>query len=158
MTVGLAAVLVTVAVVLVLGGRTVLLGRQVRRLSREVEALRQRLAENPLAARSPGIIAPGARRDLADGSRYADADDIIRPVPIGAGDVEPDLSDSRVASVTLAAPLIKVAALSHGVRRALSEENRMRAAYAFRKELRRQRRLRRKRPSAGPPPKEGWRP
>lgn len=50
---------------------------------------------------------------------------------------------SRVASVTLGGPLIKVAAFGHGVRRALREEHRMRMAYLMRKELRRQQKLRR---------------
>jgi hypothetical protein len=66
-----------------------------------------------------------------------------------------DLSVSRVASVTLAGPLIKVAALSHGLRRALDEESRMRIGYAVRKELKRQRKMRRRRRS-GRAPSKGW--
>jgi hypothetical protein len=55
-----------------------------------------------------------------------------------------DPTVSRVVSVTLAGPLIKVAAFSHGVQRALREESRMRIAYAFRRELKQQRRMRRR--------------
>ena len=55
-----------------------------------------------------------------------------------------DLTTTRIASVALGGPLIKVAALSHGVRRALSEEQRMRIAHVMRKELRQQRKMRRR--------------
>lgn len=51
---------------------------------------------------------------------------------------------ARVASVTLSEPLIKVAAFTHGVRRALDEEQRIRISATFRRELRRQRKLRRR--------------
>jgi hypothetical protein len=67
-----------------------------------------------------------------------------------------DLSVSRVASVTLAGPLVKIAAFSHGLRRALDEESRMRISYAMRKELKRQRKLRRQR--ARHATSTGWRP
>ena len=66
-----------------------------------------------------------------------------------------DLTTARIASVTLGGPLIKVAAFSHGVRRALDEEQRMRISYAVRKELRRQRKLRRRRRNEQAPSK-GW--
>ncbi len=57
---------------------------------------------------------------------------------------DPDMTAARVASVTLSEPLIKVAAFTHGVRRALDEEQRMRMSATFRRELRRQRKLRRR--------------
>ncbi len=66
-----------------------------------------------------------------------------------------DLTTARIASVTMGRPLIKVAAFSHGVRRALDEEQRMRISYAVRKELRRQRKLRRRRRNEQAPSK-GW--
>jgi hypothetical protein len=56
-------------------------------------------------------------------------------------------SVTRVVSVTFAGPLIKVAALSHGLQHALREESRMRIGYAVRRELKRQRKLRRRQPS-----------
>ncbi len=68
-----------------------------------------------------------------------------------------DLTTARIASVVLGGPLIKVAAFSHGIRRALREEHRMRVAYVVRKEMRRQRKIRRRRRSE-PAPSQGWRP
>jgi hypothetical protein len=65
------------------------------------------------------------------------------------------LTTGRIASVTLGGPLLKVAAFSHGVRRALDEEQRMRISYAVRKELKRQRKMRRRRRAEGAPSK-GW--
>ncbi|HEY7042948.1 MAG TPA: hypothetical protein VH419_04700 [Nocardioidaceae bacterium] len=64
-----------------------------------------------------------------------------------------DLSTARVASVTLGGPLIKVAAFSHGVRHALDEEQRLRIRYAVRKELRHQRKMRRRRRTERAPSK-----
>ncbi len=75
----------------------------------------------------------------------------------GVGPVD-EPTAGQVVSVTVGGPLIKIAAFSHGVRRALDEEHRMRIAYAFRRELRRQRRMRRRGPVDRPPAKEGWRP
>lgn len=126
----------------------VLLGRQVGRLRAEVQVLaggRHHVHEESRELRIPSPVAP---------------DELVHtPTPLGPPEVEPDLSVARVASVTLAGPLIRVAAFSYGVRRALAEESRMRIAYAFRKELRRQHKLRRRRTvAAGPPGKEGQRP
>ena len=66
-----------------------------------------------------------------------------------------DLTTARIASVTLGGPLIKVAAFSHGVRHALDEEERIRISYAVRKELRRQRKIRRRR-RRDKAPSEKW--
>ena len=68
-----------------------------------------------------------------------------------------DLTTARIASVTLARPLIKVAAVAHGVRRALGEEQRMRVRHTMHRELRRQRKTRRRRRAAQASP-QGWRP
>ncbi len=68
-----------------------------------------------------------------------------------------DLTAARVASVTLARPLIKVAAAAHGVRRALDGEHRMRIRYAMRQEVRRQRKTRR-RSGVRQEPSSGWQP
>ncbi len=70
---------------------------------------------------------------------------------------EDDPTTARIASVALGGPLIKVAAFSYGVRHALDEEQRMRISYAVRMELRRQRKMRRRR-RAQRAPSEGWRP
>lgn len=66
-----------------------------------------------------------------------------------------DLTTRRVASVTLARPLIKVAALSYGVRRALDDEHRLRVRLTMRRELKRQRKMRRRR-RADQAPAQGW--
>jgi hypothetical protein len=137
---------VAVAVALLLGVVVVHLAYQVRRLQAEV----QTLVRSRDAAPREETVEP-----VATSPPVVDEELVITPMPIGPPEVEPDLSVSRVASVTLAGPLIKVAAFSHGVRRALAEESRMRVAYAFRKELRRQRKVRRKRSAARPPGKEG---
>jgi len=80
-------------------------------------------------------------------------------VPIITALVDPvdeiDLTTRRVASVTLARPLIKIAAFSFGVRRALDDESRMRVRLAMRRELKRQRKMRRRR-RAGRAPSQGW--
>jgi len=67
---------------------------------------------------------------------------------------DPDLTAARVASVTLAEPLIKVAAFAHGLRRALDEEQRIRISATFRRELRRQRKVRRRQASNRTRPEE----
>lgn len=66
-----------------------------------------------------------------DGPEYVITFDAQDPVPV---------STQRVVSTTLGEPLIKVAALSHGVRRALREEKRAHLAYQVRREYRRRRR------------------
>lgn len=143
MTVVTIAIVSAAAVVIVLVAVTLSLTRQVRRLGTQVQSL-----SHATPAGAP--IVPHAREDDAT---------VLTPVPMGRTELEPDLRAARVASVALAGPLVKLAAFSHGVRRALDEETRIRAAHAFRKELRRQRRLRRRQAAAaGPPHKEGWRP
>lgn len=132
------------------------LASQVRRLADDVVQLRRDYPPNrPAAATAPSLD----RRPGAQAS----------PSPPGVGPVETlseqrtgepvpvitrladetsahgDASTSRVASVTLGPPLIKVAAFAYGVRRALADEQRMRVSHAVHKELRRQRRLRRRR-------------
>jgi hypothetical protein len=82
-----------------------------------------------------------------------DISDRLRGVASTGSDDE--LSTSRIASVTLGGPLIKVAAFGHGVRHALDEEQRMRISYAVRKELRRQRKIRRRR-RVDQAPSRGW--
>jgi hypothetical protein len=142
------AVTFAVAVALMLAVVTVGLGRQVRRLQTEVQVL----------AQSRAAAVREEPREPSAPSRAREGDLVLTPTPLGPPEVEPDLSVIRVVSVTLAGPLIKVAAFSHGVRRALAEESRMRVAYAFRKELRRQRKMRRKRAAGRPPRSQGRRP
>lgn len=58
-------------------------------------------------------------------------------------------STQQVVSTTLGEPLIKMAALSHGVRQALREEKRAHLAYQVRREYRRRRRQSRGRARTG---------
>jgi hypothetical protein len=68
---------------------------------------------------------------------------LITDIARGVDQTEPTVA--RGVSVTLAALLIKVAALSHGLRYALRDDSRMRIGYAVRRELKQQRKLRRRR-------------
>ena len=110
---------------------------QVRRLAAEVATLRA-LQEGP------------GRRLVPPAATVSSNDSTTKPVPVitGLADDQPsngvEPSTARIASVTLGPPLVKIAAFSYGVRRALREEQRMRVSYAVRKELRRQRKLRRR--------------
>jgi hypothetical protein len=141
-------VAVAVAVTVVLTLLTLSLSRQVHRLRREVQGLAQTRGSTPDSpAVSPVVSQPPHGGDL-----------VVTPTLLGPLEAEPDLRMSRIGSVTLAGPLIKVAALSSGLRRALSEDARMRASHAFRKELRRQRKQRRKRSAAGSSRPAGRRP
>jgi hypothetical protein len=135
----LAAALVIAAVVWVSRRRRgdARMSQQLAALQATVAELTAQLAE--LKAREPAD-APMAAPDPAPGP--ADPVAVITRVP---DSVDPELSTSRVASVTLAGPLLKAAAFSYGLRHALHEEQRMRISYAMRKELRRQRKLRRHR-------------
>jgi len=56
----------------------------------------------------------------------------------------PRVADRAVLSVTLGEPLVKMAALGYGVRRALSAESRNRIAFAVRREVKRARKERRR--------------
>ena len=60
----------------------------------------------------------------------------------------PAVSTQQVVSTTFGEPLIKMAALSHGVRYALREEKRAHLAYQVRREYRRRRRASRARARA----------
>jgi hypothetical protein len=117
------------------------LNRRLRRLAAEVQDLRD---QSPVPMPPSGDLEPVAV--------------ITGLLPVGDPEPSAHVSTGRVVSVTLAGPMIKAVALSHGVRRALGEERRMRIAYAFRKELKRQRRARRKAAARRPRQREGWLP
>jgi hypothetical protein len=137
---GAAAMLLVVAVVLTATHR-----RRSRRdleamvvaAQRENDALRQRLEE--LTARP----APAPARTSAE-----PADFVITHVGEAAsGPADPvagvAVPDRLVLSATLGEPLVRVAAFSHGVRRALSAESRNRIWFEMRREVRASRRRRR---------------
>jgi outer membrane murein-binding lipoprotein Lpp len=142
--VSLAAVVV-LAVMLLIGCVVV------ARLQSEVRRLAERVASMEL---------PGSRQEAArppaGAARPPEA--VRSPVVITQLDDSQDpsqLTTAGVASVVLAKPLIKTAAFAYGVRRALDEEHRIRVAMAFRQELRRQRKLRRRAMRAAPVPESG---
>jgi hypothetical protein len=139
---------VTIVIVLaaVLGGLAVValaytVGRlqgEVKRLHRDLEAARA----EPIRPEAEQFAAP-APVEIVAAAGEPEGVPVITAIDQRGDEV--DLSVSRVASVTLARPLIKVAAFSYGVRRALADENRFRFRYAMRQEFKRQRKLRRRR-------------
>lgn len=107
---------------------------------------------------SPRQQRPDPRPDRRSDPKAADAGGnqiaVITELAEPPADV-PNLTTARIASVTLGRPLIKVAALAYGVRAALDSEHRLRMTLAFRSELRRQRKLRRRARQAAPAPSTG---
>jgi hypothetical protein len=134
-------------------------GALVGRLHAQVRLLRTEIAELSTAAhaseQAPVPAAPSGDALLETADAAVEDEVPVITAMAAAGD-DLDLTARRVASVTLARPLIKVAALSYGLRRALDDENRFKIRYAMRQEFRRQRKMRRRR-RAGRAPSMGWR-
>lgn len=101
----------------------------------EVEALRARLDE--LTGRLDGQATPAAVASVVP------TEFVITTAGRPREDL-PQVPDRAVLSVTLGEPLVKVAALAYGVRRALSAENRNRIGFEMRREVRRARKTRRR--------------
>ncbi|MGH3354316.1 MAG: hypothetical protein ACRDOJ_00360 [Nocardioidaceae bacterium] len=103
------------------------LGAELQTCRLTVDGLREQVEElvRRERARETAEAAPDGEPE------YVITFDAQDPVPV---------STQRVVSTTLGEPLIKVAALSHGVRRALREEKRAHLAYQVRREYRRRRR------------------
>lgn len=101
-------------------------------LRARLESLTVRIAEEP-----------GSLPEEAAAYLITDAGDPRRGVAVPVGDpvVVPD---RLVLSATLGVPLVKVAAFSHGVRRALAPETRNRIWFEMRREVRASRKRRRK--------------
>lgn len=141
---GAAVMLVLVSVVLAVTGRRrshADLEAMLVDAQREADALRHRLDEL-----TRGDLPGGARAE----SEAADpATFVITHVgePEDAADGEPvqplSVPDRLVLSATVGEPLVKVAAFSHGLRRALSAESRNRIWFEMRREMRASRRRRR---------------
>lgn len=146
---------VVLAVLLALGLAIGQLKRQVHELSAQLAELSSRAHMDGDASAADAPL-PAARGVPREDAAAPEPVPVITEIPGGRAD-DVDLTRTRVASVTLARPLIKVAALSHGVRRALGGEQRMRVRYTMRQELRRQRKMRRRR-RASQAPSPGWRP
>lgn len=162
------------ALVCVLGWAVVALRRDVASLSTELRSAQRRAVPaaepervvpapeaEPLATpESPPAVRTVVSFDGRDDEQPTpDLPDAAVPVITAISDPldDVDLRTRRVASVTLARPLIKVAALSYGVRRALDDEHRLRVRLTMRRELKRQRKMRRRR-RAGQAPSQGWTP
>jgi hypothetical protein len=181
-TSNVAAVLAVAAVVLVvvLGWLVLRLRGQLRELQTTIASLDRRQAElvdrldesareqhdtwqavelallgQESASRTDGVSTAPTGSTGSTGSTGGPPDEItvITDIDNRDRDRSADLSTARVASVTLGGPLIKVAAFSHGVRHALDEEQRLRIRYAVRKELRHQRKMRRRRRTERAPSK-----
>jgi len=149
----MATVLLAAAAALVLGVLGVVvvgLQRRVRRLDAELRSLREVVASPQPAAR----LSP---QQTPHSAPVAERVPVITDFRAGRPEDPPVPTLARVVSVVVAGPMVKVAAFSHGVRRALDDETRVRVAYAFRKELKQQRKLQRLQPDR-PPRSEGWRP
>lgn len=101
----------------------------------EVEALRARLDE--LTGRLDEQATPPAAVPVAP------TEFVITTAGQPRADL-PQVPDRAVLSVTLGEPLVKVAALAYGVRRALSPENRNRIGFEMRRAVRRARKERRR--------------
>ncbi len=100
----------------------------------ETEELRRQLEE--LAGRIERPAAP-AEAEFVITSVGEPRPDGVQPGPL-------EVPDRLVLGATLGGPLVKAAAFTHGLRRALSAESRNRIRFAMRQEVRRSRRERRR--------------
>jgi hypothetical protein len=131
----------------VLAAAVVALGYAVMRLHTQVESLARQVADG-LPCAPPLPAATQLAKAYPQGSQaHAPVEPPVALITdFSRGSVEQtEPTVAEVVSVTLAAPLIKVAALSHGLRYALRADSRMRIGYAVRRELKQQRKLRRRR-------------
>jgi hypothetical protein len=144
------AVLAALLVVGLVAGLALLLAGR-RRLERELRSSRQDLADVRVRLEQLATsveASRGARPDAAaTGHEY-----VITSLPDGPGtDTVPTtapadgtaLSGAAFASLALSESVVRVASLAHGVRRALSAENRNRIRFEVRREVRRSRKRRR---------------
>jgi hypothetical protein len=145
---GAAAMLLLVTVVLVATRRRrsrADLEAMLEAAQREADDLRQRLDEltgqrGRRAARGPAYL----EQLFAEPTQPQQADFVITHLGEPEDAVAPAaVPDRLVLTATLGQPLVKVAAFSHGVRRALSAESRNRIWFEMRREVRSSRRRRR---------------
>lgn len=120
------------------------LHRRQHALARQIELLRGELAA--ASAHEPAGPVPAERRTPVPAPLPGP---VPEPVPVVTDLAGRSVPAARAASLRVSAsvaePLISVLAFVHGLRAIADEETRMRVGYAFRKELRHQRRLRRHR-------------
>ena len=137
---GAAAMLLLVAVVLTVTRRRRSwhdLEAMLAAAQQESDALRQRLEE--LTGQQRSVPVPRLPEQADFVITHVGEPGLDRPVPVDGVAVPNRL----VLSATLGEPLVKVAAFSHGVRRALSAESRNRIWFEMRREVRASRRRRR---------------
>jgi hypothetical protein len=131
---GAAAALVAIALVLTRRGRSHAdLEAMLVAARQETEDLRRRLDELTERTERVAAVEPHQAEFVIThvGEPDADVDRVVVP-------------DRVVLSATLGEPLVKAAAFSHGVRRALSAESRNRIWFEMRREVRAARRRRRR--------------
>src|SRR3954471_22493654 len=139
----LCAVALVLGVPVVLGGaaaRRRRLGAARQAVGGELREVRSRLErlEEPSAARGPGD--PTVGPDRAAAAEYLIttlADEQTEPAPS-------QMTSGQFASVAVGESLVRVASLAHGVRRALSAEQRNRIRFEMGREVKRSRRQRRR--------------
>ena len=139
---GGAAALLLVLVVLML--TLLLLGRAERRRARRDDGSREQLAA--LQARVDELTEQ-LERSRSAGSSVLPASELVITTagrPHGESGPPRHVSDRVVLSATLGEPLVRLAALGYGVRRALSPESRNRIAFEMRREVKRARKERRR--------------
>jgi hypothetical protein len=142
---GIAALLLILVVVLlvaVMSARRRLEG-ELDTAQAEVAALRTRLEE--LSSR-PDTSSAAVGPSLPTEYLITDAGISTGPRTAGDSTTGPGATsgDRVVLSATLGEPLLKILAFGHGVRRALSAENRNRIAFEMRREVKRSRKQRRR--------------
>lgn len=123
----------TALVALVLAALLVATRSERRKLRAELAALHERV--DALARPAPLHAVPAAEFVITQvGAEAAEAGD---PQP-------PGVSSRAFVSVAVGESLVRLVSLGHGVRRALSAENRNRIAFEMRREVRRSRKQRRR--------------
>jgi hypothetical protein len=135
----LAAALLLLALVVVLGLCALLVGsrRANRRLGEQVSALQDRLTEVERE------VSVRERTTTPETPEYVITTAGLPEVP-AATTGPPPVDGRQFASVALGESLVRLVSLGHGVRRALSAENRNRIGYEMRREVRRSRRQRKR--------------
>lgn len=130
---GIAVLLAVVALVLL-----------VRSRAESRRALAAARVEAELLAGQVQRLSESLEELLAQQRALTVADPAFLITDAGRKDPELQVSDRLVLSATLGEPLVKAAALTHGVRRALSAESRNRIWFEMRREVRRSRKQRRR--------------
>lgn len=137
-------------VALVTGGCVLVLRRSSRRRADELHAAREHVAalrarldelteELRLARAAAPAVLPSSELVITTAG-----EDLPTHDPARDRSHLPQVPEGAVLSVTLGEPLVKLAAWTYGVRRALSPESRNRIAFEMRREVKRSRKERRR--------------